>query len=175
MSLWAEHTTTIEQFFERPEVLECVRRMRVFGEHNWLQYTADEVTKMRDHLLKYPVEIDQTGKVKLLHAYGRKVRSVAHLLAKYQDVKIYFVSLDVVKMKITVDVDGDLRGQIFSKMHSVYHDLLCLFLVVDLSTSEVSTFQDAKVFDLSYQAALLEVLEILKSACETHGLPLAQT
>nr|GME03783.1 aspartate carbamoyltransferase 2, chloroplastic-like [Ipomoea batatas] len=32
-------------------------------------------------------------------AYGRTVRSLAFLLAKYQDVKIYFVSPDVVKMK----------------------------------------------------------------------------
>ncbi|PHT47148.1 hypothetical protein CQW23_11356 [Capsicum baccatum] len=41
--------------------------MRVFGEHNWLQYTTDEVTEMKGHLLKYPIEIDRTGKVKLLH------------------------------------------------------------------------------------------------------------
>ncbi|PHT65341.1 hypothetical protein T459_29766 [Capsicum annuum] len=47
----SEHTTTIEQCFERLESLECVRRMRVFGEHNWLQYTADEVTEMRGHFL----------------------------------------------------------------------------------------------------------------------------
>ncbi|KAL3503548.1 hypothetical protein ACH5RR_037997 [Cinchona calisaya] len=32
-------------------------------------------------------------------AYGRTVRSLAYLLAKYQDVKIYFVSPDVVRMK----------------------------------------------------------------------------
>ncbi|CAI9088383.1 OLC1v1022692C1 [Oldenlandia corymbosa var. corymbosa] len=32
-------------------------------------------------------------------AYGRTVRSLAYLLAKYHDVKIYFVSPDVVKMK----------------------------------------------------------------------------
>uniref|UniRef100_M0ZKA5 aspartate carbamoyltransferase n=1 Tax=Solanum tuberosum TaxID=4113 RepID=M0ZKA5_SOLTU len=32
-------------------------------------------------------------------AYGRTVRSLAHLLAMYEDVKIYFVSPDVVKMK----------------------------------------------------------------------------
>lgn len=32
-------------------------------------------------------------------AYGRTVRSLAHLLAMYHDVKIYFVSPDVVKMK----------------------------------------------------------------------------
>lgn len=33
-------------------------------------------------------------------AYGRTVRSLAYLLAKYLDVKIYFVSPDVVKMKV---------------------------------------------------------------------------
>lgn len=32
-------------------------------------------------------------------AHGRTVRSLAYLLAKYQDVKIYFVSPDIVKMK----------------------------------------------------------------------------
>ena len=35
-------------------------------------------------------------------ANGRTVRSLAYLLAKYKDVKIYFVSPDVVKMKVTV-------------------------------------------------------------------------
>lgn len=33
-------------------------------------------------------------------ANGRTVRSLAYLLAQYQDVKIYFVSPDVVKMKV---------------------------------------------------------------------------
>ncbi|PHT54174.1 Phospholipase D gamma 2 [Capsicum baccatum] len=53
-----EHTTTLEQCFERPESLECVRRMILFGEHNWLQYATDEVTEMRGHFLKYPVKVD---------------------------------------------------------------------------------------------------------------------
>ena len=35
-------------------------------------------------------------------ANGRTVRSLAYLLSKYKDVKIYFVSPDVVKMKVTV-------------------------------------------------------------------------
>lgn len=34
-------------------------------------------------------------------ANGRTVRSLAYLLAKYQNVKIYFVSPNVVKMKVT--------------------------------------------------------------------------
>ncbi|KAL6130482.1 hypothetical protein ACLB2K_068861 [Fragaria x ananassa] len=43
--------------------LECVRRVRAMGELNWKQFAAEEVTEMRGHLLKYPVEIDRKGKV----------------------------------------------------------------------------------------------------------------
>ncbi|XP_009600534.1 protein NLP5 [Nicotiana tabacum] len=46
---------------------------------------------------------------------------------------------------------------------------------VDLRSSEVSSTLTAKACDLTYQAALSEILEVLKSACKTHGLPLAQT
>jgi aspartate carbamoyltransferase catalytic subunit len=35
-------------------------------------------------------------------ANGRTVRSLAYLIAKYQNIKIYFVSPDVVKMKVLV-------------------------------------------------------------------------
>ena len=63
MSLWAEHTGTVEDCFREPESLECVRRVRAMGEMNWKQFAAEEVTEMRGHLLKYPVEIDRKGKV----------------------------------------------------------------------------------------------------------------
>ncbi|KAK1440980.1 hypothetical protein QVD17_06816 [Tagetes erecta] len=46
---------------------------------------------------------------------------------------------------------------------------------VDLRGSESSNSAKSKVFDDLYQAALPEILEILKSACKTHNLPLAQT
>lgn len=46
---------------------------------------------------------------------------------------------------------------------------------VDLSSSEVSSIQIEKPCGESYQAALPEILEVLKSACVTHKLPLAQT
>ncbi|KAF3640587.1 putative U-box domain-containing protein 26-like [Capsicum annuum] len=84
MSLWTEHMTTIGQFFERPKSLEYVRQMSVFGEHNWLQYTADEVTEMRGHLLKNPVEIDRTGKVKLFHG-GHGFKPWKQPLAEMQE------------------------------------------------------------------------------------------
>nr|XP_043634691.1 protein NLP5-like [Erigeron canadensis]XP_043634692.1 protein NLP5-like [Erigeron canadensis] len=46
---------------------------------------------------------------------------------------------------------------------------------VDLRSSEPSNSQKSKVNDGLYKAALPEILEILKSACKTHNLPLAQT
>ncbi|KAL8207779.1 hypothetical protein R6Q57_007191 [Mikania cordata] len=66
MSLWAEHIGGLESCFERPESLECVRRVRSLSESNWNQYAAVEVTDMKAHLLKYPVEVDRTGQVKPL-------------------------------------------------------------------------------------------------------------
>ncbi|XP_028769079.1 phospholipase D gamma 1-like [Neltuma alba] len=66
MSLWAEHTGTLEECFLRPESLECVRRIRTMGEINWKQFAANEITEMRGHLLKYPVEVDRNGKVRSL-------------------------------------------------------------------------------------------------------------
>ncbi|KAK2976792.1 hypothetical protein RJ640_027188 [Escallonia rubra] len=66
MSLWAEHIGGLEERFERPESLDCVRRVRSLSESNWKQYAADEVSQLRGHLLKYPVDVDRTGKVKPL-------------------------------------------------------------------------------------------------------------
>ncbi|KAJ4952421.1 hypothetical protein NE237_029253 [Protea cynaroides] len=66
MSLWAEHIGALEDCFKQPESLECVRRVKSLGEHNWRQFADDEVTEMRGHLMKYPVEVDPKGNVKPL-------------------------------------------------------------------------------------------------------------
>ncbi|CAH8334094.1 unnamed protein product [Eruca vesicaria subsp. sativa] len=66
MSLWAEHLGFLEKCFEEPENMECVRRVRHLSEGNWRQYAAEEVTEMTSHLLKYPVQVDRTGKVSSL-------------------------------------------------------------------------------------------------------------
>ncbi|KAL6348785.1 hypothetical protein AAG906_033441 [Vitis piasezkii] len=66
MSLWAEHTGVLEECFKQPESVECVRRLRSLGELNWRQFAADQITEMKGHLLKYPVEVERTGKVRPL-------------------------------------------------------------------------------------------------------------
>ncbi|KQJ97534.1 phospholipase D beta 1 isoform X1 [Brachypodium distachyon] len=69
MSLWAEHIGAIEEDFNHPESLECMRRVRHHGKYNWDQFIASEVTEMRGHLLKYPVSVDREGKVKPLQGF----------------------------------------------------------------------------------------------------------
>lgn len=66
MSLWAEHTGKLEQCFEQPESLDCIRRIRWMGEQNWSQFAANEVSEMRGHLIKYPVDVDRMGEVRPL-------------------------------------------------------------------------------------------------------------
>ncbi|KAI5421511.1 Phospholipase D beta 1, variant 3 [Lathyrus oleraceus] len=66
MSLWGEHTGTIEECFLQPESLDCVRRVRTMSEMNWKQFSSEYVTDMRGHLLKYPVEVNRKGKVRSL-------------------------------------------------------------------------------------------------------------
>lgn len=63
MSLWAEHLGTLEDCFQEPEALECVRRVNAIAEDNWKRYTADNFTELNGHLLKYPIQVDADGKV----------------------------------------------------------------------------------------------------------------
>ncbi|XP_058104715.1 phospholipase D gamma 1-like [Magnolia sinica] len=66
MSLWAEHLGLLEDCFFHPESLECVRRVNELAKLNWRQFAAEEITEMKGHLMKYPVEVDEKGKVKSL-------------------------------------------------------------------------------------------------------------
>ncbi|KAI3829212.1 hypothetical protein L1987_03329 [Smallanthus sonchifolius] len=66
MSLWAEHLGLVDDRFTQPESIDCVRHVRSLSEANWKQFAADEVSEMRGHLMKYPVEVDPRGKVKPL-------------------------------------------------------------------------------------------------------------
>ncbi|XP_015575768.2 protein NLP4 [Ricinus communis] len=61
----------------------------------------------------------------------------------------------------------------------IYHpelESVCRALeAVDLQSSGIPGMQNVKVCDMSYQSVLPEIHELLRSACETHQLPLAQT
>lgn len=63
MSLWAEHLGLLEDCFDHPQSLECVRRVNELADMHWQQFTADEVIKIHGHLLKYPLKVEPNGKV----------------------------------------------------------------------------------------------------------------
>ncbi|KAF5186071.1 Phospholipase d, partial [Thalictrum thalictroides] len=38
-------------------------RVNEIAEENWRRFTADEITTLQGHLLKYPLQVDADGKV----------------------------------------------------------------------------------------------------------------
>ncbi|KAL4586048.1 hypothetical protein LXL04_010679 [Taraxacum kok-saghyz] len=64
MSLWAEHLGTIDENFRNPESVECVRLVRSMAEKNWVKFAGNERSEMKGHLLKYPVRVERSGKVR---------------------------------------------------------------------------------------------------------------
>lgn len=66
MSLWAEHTGKLEDYFKEPESLDCVHNINQLAEDNWEKFTTDDYTPLQGHLLKYPIKVDADGKVSSL-------------------------------------------------------------------------------------------------------------
>ncbi|BAT77649.1 hypothetical protein VIGAN_02023900 [Vigna angularis var. angularis] len=69
MSLWAEHIGSIQACFKNPESLECVRSVNSIAEENWRRYTSDDYNPLQGHLIKYPVSINATGKIKSIPGF----------------------------------------------------------------------------------------------------------
>lgn len=66
MSLWAEHLGMLDETFEEPERLECVRKVNDIADNNWRTYVSEELSLLQGHLLKYPVQVDSDGKISSL-------------------------------------------------------------------------------------------------------------
>lgn len=66
MSLWAEHMGKVEDYFKEPESLTCVKNINMIAESNWINFTSDDFTLLQGHLLKYPIKVDEDGKVSAL-------------------------------------------------------------------------------------------------------------
>ena len=63
MSLWAEHLGMVDTCFNEPESLDCVNKVNKIAEDNWKRYTDEGFMLLQGHLLKYPVQVDENGKV----------------------------------------------------------------------------------------------------------------
>ncbi|CAD6218289.1 unnamed protein product [Miscanthus lutarioriparius] len=62
-SLWAEHLGTVDYRFKDPSSLECVRFVNQIAVENWQRFTAEEMSTLQGHLLKYPVKVEADGKI----------------------------------------------------------------------------------------------------------------
>ncbi|KAL9225743.1 hypothetical protein vseg_001633 [Gypsophila vaccaria] len=69
MSLWAEHLGGVDDIFKEAESLECVSSVNRIAEENWKKYVDDEYEPLQGHLLRYPVHVTKSGKVKPLRGY----------------------------------------------------------------------------------------------------------
>ncbi|CAI0461405.1 unnamed protein product [Linum tenue] len=63
MSLWAEHLGGLQQTFEEPESLDCVKAVNNIAEENWRNFSDPDFLKLQGHLLKYPYQVDMDGAV----------------------------------------------------------------------------------------------------------------
>ncbi|KAK9095846.1 hypothetical protein Sjap_021343 [Stephania japonica] len=63
MSLWAEHLGRLEDCFCEPHTIECVRRVNKLADENWLTYVSTKMKEMHGHLIRYPLKVDQSGRL----------------------------------------------------------------------------------------------------------------
>lgn len=69
MSLWAEHLGKLDDSFEEPQNLDCVKSVNEIAEENWRRFIAEEITTLQGHLLKYPLQVEADGTVGPLPDY----------------------------------------------------------------------------------------------------------
>lgn len=63
-ALWHEHTGEHHDFFDEPQSLECVRKVKEIASRNWDLYSSQTAqSDLPSHLLKYPIAVTQTGEV----------------------------------------------------------------------------------------------------------------
>ncbi|XVE71177.1 hypothetical protein DITRI_Ditri10aG0129900 [Diplodiscus trichospermus] len=64
MALWKEHLGYLDSSFRYPESLQCVQAVNSTADEFWNMYTSDALREaLPGHLLRYPIEISNTGGV----------------------------------------------------------------------------------------------------------------
>jgi phospholipase D1/2 len=53
----------VDDRFKDPSSLDCVRFVNKIAEENWQRFTAEEMRTLQGHLLKYPVKVEDDGKI----------------------------------------------------------------------------------------------------------------
>jgi phospholipase D1/2 len=64
MSLWYEHLGELQEEFQDPGTLKCVRKVNKRADEFWKMYTSDNLEdNLHGHLLSYPIDVKSDGTV----------------------------------------------------------------------------------------------------------------
>ncbi|KAK4792258.1 hypothetical protein SAY86_022693 [Trapa natans] len=63
MSLWAEHLGMLDDEFQEPQSLKCMRQVNKIAEQNWKAYVSEGCKEMKGHLMQYPIQVGRDGKI----------------------------------------------------------------------------------------------------------------
>ncbi|KAL4318696.1 hypothetical protein GQ457_18G002860 [Hibiscus cannabinus] len=67
MALWQEHLGLLHSIFQSPESLQCVNTVNSRADELWGMYSSDTLVQdLPGHLLRYPIEISNTGGITAL-------------------------------------------------------------------------------------------------------------
>jgi phospholipase D1/2 len=67
MSLWEEHTGTVDKMYADPSTMQCAQAIKSLAKKNWEVYSGDEVKELpHGHLCMYPLNIKDDGTVENL-------------------------------------------------------------------------------------------------------------
>lgn len=67
LALWFEHMGTVDDVFLRPQSAECVRMVNMVAKRNWDLYASEALfDDLPGHLLSYPIDIADDGKITAL-------------------------------------------------------------------------------------------------------------
>lgn len=93
MALWYEHLRRLDDVFETPQSLQCIRRVNALAEENWKSYADNSVVRDEAaHLLRYPVEISNSGDVTALEEYRNFPDTKASVLGAKSDYLPYILT-----------------------------------------------------------------------------------
>jgi phospholipase D1/2 len=83
MSLWYEHLGLLDNCFLEPWSLQCVRYVQQVANDLWDLYSGPEVVDLPGHLLRYPIEVTDDGRVHELYGEPNFPDTKAPILGKH--------------------------------------------------------------------------------------------
>ncbi|XP_022731363.1 phospholipase D alpha 1-like isoform X2 [Durio zibethinus] len=86
MALWQEHLGHLDSSFHYPETLQCIQAVNSMAEESWNMYSSDALEQdLPGHLLRYPIEISNTGGVTTMPNMGFFPDTKARVLGTKSD------------------------------------------------------------------------------------------